>query len=61
MIENAQEFYDKAKLLGMSPYEFDNHVIRYDIFNMKNGHVENINTIKYMEAATKVLNEMKGK
>ena len=60
MIMNVQSFYDKAKTLGMSPYEFDNHVVKYDVFNMKNGHVKNVNQLKYMAAAKKVMKEITG-
>lgn len=61
MIIDTQSYCDKAKLLGLSPYEFESKVVKHDIFNRMNGRIQNVNQLKYMAAARKVLDEITGK
>lgn len=52
------KYYKEAEFLGMKPYEFDNHIIRYDIFDIENGVMGRINITKYKAAAEHVLSEI---
>lgn len=58
MNKTIENYYKKAEFLGMKPYEFDNHIIRYDIFDIDNGMMGRLNMHKYKAAAEHVLKEL---